>query len=145
MAYNKCHIRGAQFLDLATFSDMKTDLPFMMPSEADFTARMKQLGVKMSDKVVCYETGEKNLFSYRAAWMLQAMGHPNVHVLDGALHQWVNEGRPVASCKLDTNPKDFGYKMQRDKITFFNQIKYPTQPHLIIDNRPAQYYQSANI
>ena len=52
--FHKSHIKGAQFLDLDNLKDMKSDLPFMMPSEEAFIGRMKVLGVRMSDHVVCY-------------------------------------------------------------------------------------------
>jgi thiosulfate/3-mercaptopyruvate sulfurtransferase len=67
--FHKSHIQGAQFLDLDNLRDMKTDLPFMMPNEKAFCDRMKVLGVKMSDRVICYDTGAMQFFGYRAAWM----------------------------------------------------------------------------
>ena len=81
--FTKSHIKGALFLDLDNFRDHTTDLPFMMPSEKQFIDTMKRLNVKLSDKVVCYDTGAMQLFGYRAAWMFQCMGHPDVQVLDG--------------------------------------------------------------
>ena len=74
----KGHIHGAQFLHLDTLRDETTDLPFMMPDSAKFVNAMKRLNVKLSDHLVCYDTGAMQFFGYRAAWMLQAMGHPNV-------------------------------------------------------------------
>ena len=50
---------------------------------------MKKLDVKLSDKVVLYDTSQRNVFGYRVAWMLQAMGHPDTHVLDGRYSAWV--------------------------------------------------------
>mmetsp|Transcript_11050 Transcript_11050/g.18478 ORF Transcript_11050/g.18478 Transcript_11050/m.18478 type:complete len:127 (+) Transcript_11050:35-415(+) len=79
----KSHIKGALFLDLDNLKDHKSDLPFMMPDEKFFIDTMKRLGVKLTDKVICYDSGAMQLFGYRAAWMFQCMGHPDVKVLDG--------------------------------------------------------------
>ena len=76
--FHKSHIKGAIFLDLDYLKDMKSGLPFMMPSEKYFIDIMKRLNIKKTDHVVCYEAGGMQFFGFRAAWMLQAMGHPNV-------------------------------------------------------------------
>ena len=41
----------------------------MMPSEKHFIDTMKRLNVKLTDRVVCYDTGAMQFFGYRAAWM----------------------------------------------------------------------------
>ena len=71
----KNHIKGALYLDLENLKDMKTDLPLMMPNDGQFVNAMKRLNVKLSDTVVCYDTGVTQFFGCRAAWMLKAMGH----------------------------------------------------------------------
>ena len=50
----------------------------MMPKESYFAAFMRKMDIRLSDKVVCYDAGERNIFGYRVAWMLNAMGHDNV-------------------------------------------------------------------
>ena len=54
---------------------------------------MKILNIKLSDKVVCYDTGDSQFFGYRAAWMFQVMSHSNVFVLDGGLKKWQSENK----------------------------------------------------
>ena len=109
--YHKAHIKGAIFLDLETLKDMKSDLPYMLPTPKEFADRMKRLGVRMSDQVVCYDSGTMQFFGYRAAWMFKAMGHKNVSVLDGGFPKWVKDGLPVESCDRDFKDDDFGYKL----------------------------------
>ena len=110
--YHKNCIKGAQFLDLDNLRDMNTDLPFMMPSEKLFIDTMKRLNVKLSDKVVCYDSGAMQLFGYRAAWMFQAMRHPDVVILDGGLKKWMAEGKPIDVHDANVADDDFQYKMQ---------------------------------
>ena len=57
IAFHKTHIKGAEFLDLDTLKDIKSDLPFMLPSQEKFIERMKELAIKVSDTIVCYDTG----------------------------------------------------------------------------------------
>ena len=67
----------------------------MLPSEKQFIDRMKNLGVRLTDRVICYDTHSMQWWGYRAAWMFQVFGHPRVQVLDGGLEKWVKEGRPI--------------------------------------------------
>ena len=102
---------------------MKSDLPFMMPSEKAFGDRMRVLGVKMTDHVVCYDAGAMQFFGHRAAWMFSAMGHPNVQVLDGGFPKWTKEGLAVHTCHGDLKEADFAYKLQDDKVWNLEKVK----------------------
>jgi len=120
--FHKSHIHGALFLDLDTLRDETTDLPFMMPDQAKFVNVMKRLCVKLTDRVVFYDTGAMQFFGYRAAWMLQAMGHPNVQVLDGGFAKWTSEGRQVHG-DLQVKLEDFDYKLVESKLKTLEHIK----------------------
>ena len=104
---------------------------------------MKKLNIKLSDRVVCYETGATHLFHTRAAWMLKAMGHPNVQVLDGGFAKWVAEGKPVCSPDDQAKEEDFDYKMKDGFLTTFEDVKaFEGEPgnRLLLDCRqPAQF------
>ena len=93
-----------------------------MPNEDEFINAMKRLNVKLSDTVVCYDGGATNFFGYRAAWMLQAMGHPAAFVLDGGFAAWVREGKAVEATDATACAEDFAYKTNSSKILHFEQI-----------------------
>ena len=60
----------------------------MMPSPTYFEKEAQKLGINTSSLIVVYD----NLGVYsspRARWMLKAMGHQNVAVLDGGLPEWI--------------------------------------------------------
>mmetsp|Transcript_32499 Transcript_32499/g.49728 ORF Transcript_32499/g.49728 Transcript_32499/m.49728 type:complete len:145 (+) Transcript_32499:2-436(+) len=97
MFFHKSHIPGAQFLDLDNLRNHSSNLPFMLPSEKLFSDTMKRLNIKKTDKVVLYDTGSMQFFGYRAAWMFEAMGHPNTFVLNGGFAKWVKENKPIES------------------------------------------------
>ena len=55
---------------------------------------MKQMGVKKTDTIVCYDA--LNMFaSPRVSWMMRAFGAENVFVMNGPFQKWVKEGRDV--------------------------------------------------
>ena len=88
------HILGALFFDIDDISDRSSNLPHMLPSAVVFASKMKQLGIGDGTTVVAYDT--TGLYSAaRGWWMLRAMGHENVAVLNGGLPKWKAEGHPV--------------------------------------------------
>lgn len=93
-ANNKAlQIQGARILSLDDLSDPNTTLPHMMPSEQLFTQKMQELGVCNNTIIVVYDSVGLYL-SPRAWWMLKAMGHEQVAVLDGGLPAWLKENLP---------------------------------------------------
>jgi thiosulfate/3-mercaptopyruvate sulfurtransferase len=94
--FEAAHIPGAVFFDIDGLSDRTVDLPHMMPTPGQFSHDVGALGIGDEDQVVVYDGA--GLFSApRVWWMLQAMGHDKVAVLDGGLPKWQREGRPLAS------------------------------------------------
>jgi thiosulfate/3-mercaptopyruvate sulfurtransferase len=92
--YRSAHIPRAVFFDIEDLSDETGDLPHMLPSPVKFGSRMRKLGLGDGNMIVVYD-GAGIYSSPRAWWMLRAMGHDDVVVLDGGLPKWRREGRPV--------------------------------------------------
>lgn len=88
-------IRGAGRFDLdGALSDHRSGLPHMMPSPGDFEREMGRLGVHGRSRIVLYDS--RGVYSSpRAWWMLRAMGHRRVSVLDGGLPAWIEAGFQV--------------------------------------------------
>jgi thiosulfate/3-mercaptopyruvate sulfurtransferase len=74
--------------------DRSSSLPHMMPGPELFEAEVRALGVDHSSAIVVYDR-IGTFSSPRAWWMLQAMGHDDVAVLDGGLPAWVEAGLPT--------------------------------------------------
>ena len=55
-----------------------------------------RLGIENDDTLVVYD-GSNNLLAARAYWVLQYYQHPNVHLYDGGLKQWVANGNSVST------------------------------------------------
>lgn len=78
-----------------------SSLPHMMPDAALFQEKVRALGINQDSMIVVYD--DVGLYaSPRAWWMLQAMGHKQVTVLNGGLPAWIAAGNDVGST-LSTN------------------------------------------
>jgi thiosulfate/3-mercaptopyruvate sulfurtransferase len=88
---------NAQIFDFDTrICDRSSSLPHMMPTPEVFEKEVRALGVNQESQVVVYD--KVGIFSSpRAWWMLKAMGHDAVAVLDGGLPAWIAAGLPTES------------------------------------------------
>lgn len=73
------------------FCDTDDSLPHMMPSQAHFIALAQELGLNNDSVIVIYDNSG-TFASPRAWWMLKAMGHQQVYILDGGLTEWKRQG-----------------------------------------------------
>ncbi len=95
--YDAGHIPGARFVDLHT---ELADLSIQgrgrhpLPDVDKFRALLGRLGIQPGTLVVAYDSaGGAN--ASRLWWMLRAVGHNRVDVLDGGYPAWVAAGHPV--------------------------------------------------
>jgi thiosulfate/3-mercaptopyruvate sulfurtransferase len=110
--FEVAHIPGAVFFDIDAIADHAIDLPHMMPSPGEFSKAVGELGIGDGETVVVYD-GSGIFSAPRVWWMLKAMGHAKVMVLDGGLPKWKREGRA-----LETGPAN-------PKAKFFTAIAEP--------------------
>jgi thiosulfate/3-mercaptopyruvate sulfurtransferase len=116
LCYDKRHIPGAVFLDVASFygpfSDPQGTFPLTWPPPAQFEAIMGHLGVGNSSHVVLYaSTVGQRLYSCamwctRAWWIMHHFG-VQCAILNGALEKWIAEGRPISSVPGQYFPTSF--------------------------------------
>jgi len=96
-AYEAGHLPGAAFVDLDT--DLSApDGPgrHPLPEPAAFAARMAALGIGDGHRVVAYDDAGGGVAA-RLWWMLDALGHREVDVLDGGLGAWTAAGLPLTT------------------------------------------------
>ena len=68
-----------------------SSLPHMMPGADLFQEEVRKIGINSDSVIVIYD--DVGLYSSpRAWWMLRAMGHEQVAVLDGGLRAWITAG-----------------------------------------------------
>lgn len=97
-AYRAAHLPGARYADL------DRDLSghrgpgagrHPWPEAADFTAALGRWGITAQHQVVVYDAADGALAAARAWFLLRALGHGRVAVLDGGWARWTALGLPV--------------------------------------------------
>ncbi|MCD6045276.1 MAG: rhodanese-like sulfurtransferase [Gammaproteobacteria bacterium] len=112
-------IQGARIFSLDSISDPNTTLPTMMPSEEFFTRKMQELGVCNNSIIVVYDSVGIYL-SPRAWWMLKAMGHEQVAVLNGGLPAWIKANLPYEESNPDHKFLEGNFVAQKSPTHFCN-------------------------
>ena len=106
--YLDAHIPGAVFVGMASeLSDPDHPVADMMVGPEVFTDVMQRLGISPGTHVVVYDDSGLPLAAARLWWALSLYGHDNVHVLDGGLLQWKQEGRTLVSEDTVVSPGTF--------------------------------------
>lgn len=95
--YATRHIPGAVFADIDALSDATAPYPHTVPSPERLAEQFGALGVGDGTRVVVYDGSGQHFSAPRVWYMLRALGHTNVSVLDGGLVTWLREGRPVTA------------------------------------------------
>jgi thiosulfate/3-mercaptopyruvate sulfurtransferase len=133
------HIPGAVFFDLDASSDRSTSLPHMLPTAADFSARMSALGLSDSDDIVVYDGSGTNLSAARVWWMFRVFGHRAVAVLDGGLGAWSAAGLPLESGTADRPRGRFRARLETAHVRDLSAMRHnvDTQEEQVIDARSA--------
>ncbi len=138
--YQSVHIPGAVFFDIDDLSDETSPYPHMLAPAPKFASRMRKLGLGDGHLIVVYDG--MGLFSApRAWWMLRAMGHEDVVVLDGGLPKWRREGRPLDDLVPVPQPRHFTPRPNNLLIRDFEQmIAAAVSGEQIVDARsPARF------
>jgi thiosulfate/3-mercaptopyruvate sulfurtransferase len=101
-AYEREHLAGAHHADLdrdlADISgDPRAGGRHPLPALADWCRTLGRWGITPSTFVVCYDAAAGALAASRAWWMLRAVGHQRVAVLDGGWAAAVATELPLAT------------------------------------------------
>jgi thiosulfate/3-mercaptopyruvate sulfurtransferase len=143
--YLMAHIPGAVRFDIDAVSATDTDLPHMLPSPNTFAAALERLGVKPTDRVVCYDGSGFNLSAARVWWMFRVFGHRTVAVLDGGFRAWTSATRGVQ--RSTPRREATGYPVpsidhelvrSREDV---ERISAGAEPFQLVDCRPAARFR----
>ncbi len=96
-AHAEGHIPGAHFMHLdEDLSGRKdgTNGRHPLPDMREFARKLAERGVGNDTQVVAYDDAS-GCFAVRLWWMLRALGHERVAILDGGIPRWRKEGRPI--------------------------------------------------
>jgi thiosulfate/3-mercaptopyruvate sulfurtransferase len=136
------HIPGAVFFDIDAFKDESNPLPHMLPSETEFSAKIRKLGIGDGNRIVVYD--RLGFFSApRVWWTFRVFGHENIAVLNGGMPKWLAEGRPVTSEIVTPQSGHFTARFQPDLVRDFDQVRHIVEhggPR-IVDGRPRDRFE----
>ena len=99
--YIKKHLEYSVFVDLnsdlAEIDDPKNGGRHPLPKFEDFVKKLGTLGIDENSHVVIYDDKNGANAAARFWWMLRAVGHKNVQVLNGGLQVAQNQNYPLSS------------------------------------------------
>jgi thiosulfate/3-mercaptopyruvate sulfurtransferase len=146
-SYMQSHIPGAIFCDLNhDLSSQPTTSSgrHPLPDPETFVQQLSQWGIQPGITVVVYDTTGGG-FASRLWWMLRAVGHTNVHLLDGGFAKWQREKRPEESGWTVVQPTGYRYpahfkpELSANVQTVVNALNDPTIS--LLDARASERFQ----
>jgi thiosulfate/3-mercaptopyruvate sulfurtransferase len=140
--YNEQHIPRAVFFDIDDLSDERNPLPHMLAPAEKFASRMRRLGLGDGNAIVVYD-GAGMYSAPRAWWMLRAMGHRDVFVLDGGMPKWLREKRAIDDMPSQPFARHFTPRPDNSLVRHFSQVMQALNTHSaqIADARSATRFQ----
>ncbi|MFS4493157.1 sulfurtransferase [Maribacter sp. 2308TA10-17] len=146
--YQKNHLFGALHVDLnEQLSDIKENLAnggrHPLPSIEKFSRTLKSLGISPKSHVVIYDDTNGAIASARFWWMMKAIGHNKVQVLNGGLKEAIKVGFPIGS-KVETAKEVAPYEIDDWKLpmTTIDKVEKNSESteYLVIDVRAKERY-----
>lgn len=139
--YIEGHIPDAVFFPVGEVRDKTNPVPMMLPSPAEFEAKVGALGIGSDNRIVVYD-GAPYFSAPRAAWMFRAMGHDAIAVLDGGLPKWRAENRPLATGEVKRPPAVFKAHYRPQMVRALEDMRANLESHAfqVADSRgPARF------
>ena len=103
----RAHIPGSDHVCMVDdLSDAAGAFPYTLPGAAQIAALLSRLGIGPAHQVVLYAAAQPMVVT-RAWWVLTALGHQRVSILDGGLPRWQREGRPLTDQVTTRAPATF--------------------------------------
>jgi len=147
-SYKKKHLDDALFVDLNTqLSNIKEDVSVggrhPLPTIKQFSITLKSLGINEKSHVIIYDDKNGANSAARFWWMLKAIGHNKVQVLNGGLQAAERKGFPMNSELVEVK-KTATYKFSEWKLpqaTILDVENYSqNNNYIVIDVRENDRY-----
>ena len=147
--YEKQHLKGALFVDmnmqLATIhNDIAIGGRHPLPTVEQFSKTLSQLGITKESHIIIYDDKQGANAAARSWWMLKAIGHPKVQVLNGGFQPAIKIGFPTDD--VIVRPKQVvPYEVSNWQLPLASiqevEAKANSNVSIVIDVREAQRYQ----
>jgi thiosulfate/3-mercaptopyruvate sulfurtransferase len=120
--YAQTHIPGAVHLDYSQIIRIDKPIGGLLPTEDVLGRVLGGIGVSPDSTVVAYDD-EGGGRAARLLWTLQTAGHDRMALLDGGLHAWVGEQRPLTDAVPGITPCDYVVRYGDDVIADCDYIR----------------------
>ena len=146
--YESKHLEGAIFIDLNTqLADIKEDLSnggrHPLPKLEDFLQTIATMGISPETHLVIYDDKNGANAAARFWWMMKAIGHEKVQVLDGGFQAAEKLNFPMSSEIKPLQPTN-AYSIERWKLptAAMDEVESASKSenHLVIDVRENGRY-----
>lgn len=104
--YAAAHIPGAVYLPFSQLMSGQMPGPGKLPPEANLSQVFSALGLTADSHVVAYDD-EGGGWAGRLIWTLDVLGHTRYSYLNGGLHAWASEQRPLEEGVNVPSPSEY--------------------------------------
>lgn len=146
--YEEKHLEGALFVDLENqLAEIKEDASnggrHPLPKIINFAKTLSDLGISEKSHVVIYDDKNGSNAAARFWWMLKAIGHEKVQVLDGGIQAAEKNNFPTSASTEIRNTTAL-YKVDNWKLPMaaIDEVETVSQDknHIVIDVRETSRY-----
>lgn len=145
--YEQGHLESALYVDLEDLAAHPEDPAYggrhPLPSPDSFTALLGSLGITSQSHVIVYDDKAGANPAARFWWMLKAIGHEQVQVLNGGLQAAADAGFELSTV-IPASPQPTEYQAPTSFIgtATFDEVAEATQipDNMVIDVREAPRY-----
>jgi len=145
--YTASHIPGARFLHLdEDLSAPKTGKNgrHPLPDPDAFMEKLGRAGVDLRKQVVAYDA-QGGMVAARLWWLMRALGHLPVAVLDGGWNQWISESRPQSTEIPRPQPTRFSGKISKNWVDAdFVRARLYDPGMVLVDARAPDRFRGQN-
>jgi thiosulfate/3-mercaptopyruvate sulfurtransferase len=142
--YVQSHIPGAVHLDYAQIVAVHRPVMGLLPDDSQLEEAFSSIGLTPEHHVVAYDD-EGGGRASRLLWTLEAMGHSRLSLLNGGLHAWGMERRPLKNGTETRTRSQYRVKRRANLIADKTYIlKHLADPAVVLlDARSADEYRGS--
>ncbi|KQR69780.1 sulfurtransferase [Pedobacter sp. Leaf176] len=145
--YDEQHLAGAIFADvnedLANIGDFASGGRHPLPTSEQFSAVLQKLGITKNSHVIVYDDKNGGNAAARLWWMLRAIGHEKVQVIDGGFQAAVKAGFPTTNkVQIPKSVEKYDVQDWNLPLSDINEVEKVAKANnfVVIDVRDASRY-----
>lgn len=151
------HIPGAIYLNEGLLRSAGKGLPAVYVPPESIQTILSRVGLEPDRPVVVYSGAGRyskcaaglgdGLEQTMMAYSLIRFGHNNVHILDGGIEMWKNEGHELTKVFPTWEPSDFKVQVRRDYFVDYDEFRRLRERGdvIVFDARPAESYEEGGL